>query len=408
MVATSKEDAAAAREQKRQEAIEKMLPWTLENKVSACLIIVKVPLIFIVAVIGISAETRVKMATDMSWIRWGSAMPGGKPSCYAHHLNATLRYDLGEVDIVGKLNESLGGVLDGDILSHNVSLDPLKSVADEDFCSITTKCEPSEVHSDNNGYITTGIDHLIPFALLWFIYKLLFIGVHPLDRLMKRVTPSDEGGEPPEPIFMLLTEPYFQVCTTVMKVFVKIFCYIRYRLMPNALLGALVSMSPHPKCPDIIYYKLDMVFGTACYYMIVLDIITTGGAYALAKTVLGGKLVGKWSYRFYKTGWFISCFFSNTFAIGHLIYTFGGIKEILNALRRTFKILLTMNINFTMNLDLLRLFMVVVIILEAIEFQFFIYSLICPPIIRKCCPCINLEQTPEEGADYKKVADGDA
>ena len=80
---------------------------------------------------------------------------------------------------------------------------------------------------DEPDFWSSGVEgHWIPVALMWFVYKLVFIGIHPVDRLALQIPGNPPPGpDYPEPFMKLLTEPYFQYCTGPMMVLVKILFY---------------------------------------------------------------------------------------------------------------------------------------------------------------------------------------
>jgi len=196
-------------------------------------------IIVLVTLIGLFAELRVKSLSDKTWLREGGMF--GQTSCYVDRIgnHKVGKGGLGDFKFLETLNETVfHGGLNEDMLKINATMDPLAAMGHEDFCNVRF---PEGADPDNpkvlcvgldtlyvpHWSITRGIDHFIPFALLWFIYKLLYIGVQPVDRMVWMA--SGSGAEKPEPIFKLLTEPYYRRCTFFMQLVAKLFYYFRYR-----------------------------------------------------------------------------------------------------------------------------------------------------------------------------------
>lgn len=375
-----------------------LLPWNFDSQLALGFAVIKVPLICLVAFIGVFAEQSLKALTQQSWLRYGSGFLLLRTStgCYAHEVQAHLsKASIMKVGLVDVINKTvLGGHLQGDVWKSNVTLDPL-ALAHPDTCEVDmTTCR---VHSlPHPSFFTGGIDHVIPFALIWFVYKILFIGVHPIDRIAIKIAGDPPPGpEYPEPLMRLITEPYFQFCTTPMNILVKVLCYLRYKLMPNALLGALASMHDmSPQCPRIIYYKMDPWYGTACYFMCIVDLLCIGGAYGLAKRGMNGRLIGRWRYRLWKTLWLVSSILVANFAIGAAIRTFGGFMAVMRAIGSALTMCLKIDFSVHLDLDILRVMTFIIIFLEAVELWFLIISVLGPrfwPVFFEQVPCFNHE-----------------
>eukprot|EP00416_Gambierdiscus_australes_P045806 CAMPEP_0171100030 /NCGR_PEP_ID=MMETSP0766_2-20121228/52711_1 /TAXON_ID=439317 /ORGANISM="Gambierdiscus australes, Strain CAWD 149" /LENGTH=519 /DNA_ID=CAMNT_0011559779 /DNA_START=21 /DNA_END=1580 /DNA_ORIENTATION=+ len=383
-----KEEAARQKEEERQvqkaRFLEGMLPWTFETQVTAYLGMIKVPIICFVAVLGICTENHLKSSTKQSWLRPGSLAIGSQTSCYVHHLTKeTQHHSLIDFDLVGSINKTLlSGHLHGDIFTSNITLDP--GFGHHDTCNVDLNtCRVRGL--DHPSYYRGGVDHFIPFALIWFIYKILFIGVHPIDRIaLKLAGDPPVGPDYPEPLMKLITEPYFQFCTTPMQVVVKVLCYLRYKLMPNALLGALASMHDmSPKCPRIVYYRMDSFFGTACYFQCIIDLFGIVGVYVMAKVKMDGQLIGRWRYRMWKTFWLISSIFVTFNAINAALYTFGGIGEILRAIGSCFVIVLKLNFSLHLGVDVMRVMNYIIMLLEFLELLFLITGVLYPKLFKR-------------------------
>lgn len=358
-----------------------MLPWNLEARIAAVLACIKIPFILFVAYVGLRAENHLKTMTKVSWYREGSGTMDGiwsllmtaKTGCYAH-----LMYDhLPHHNLISI------GVEDTGMLS-NATFDPL-NLGNPDTCEVNQRtCKVRG--QPHPGYFTGGIDHMVSFSLLWLVYKIIFIGLHPVDRLALKIAGDPEPGPNyPEPLMKLLTEPYFQKCTMVMQVLVKFLFYFRYKMMPNALLGALASMHDmRPWCPKVVYYKFSPVYGNLCYFMCVLDILSLFGAYAYVKFKMDGKVIGKNRYRGWKTGWLISASIWAFVAVWASFRTFGGLFQIVKAVfTAMFTIFFRFSLTFKLNLDMLRILTYAIFFFEGLELFSFIAIIVGPRVAPK-------------------------
>ena len=87
----------------------------------------------------------------------------------------------------------LSGHLHGDIWKSNVTLDLLAVTGRPDTCEVDSR-SCMAVGLDEPEFWSSGVaGHWIPVALMWFIYKLVFIGIHPVDRLALQIP----GNPPP-------------------------------------------------------------------------------------------------------------------------------------------------------------------------------------------------------------------
>mmetsp|Transcript_49178 Transcript_49178/g.97731 ORF Transcript_49178/g.97731 Transcript_49178/m.97731 type:complete len:421 (+) Transcript_49178:82-1344(+) len=366
------------------DVFQKMLPWGFESKLAGILGCIKFPFICLVAGIGLYAENHLKEMTKESWARTGNVdlLWGGQIGCYDHELWETVpQKKLIDFGLAEKLNQSLlHGHLQGDIWTSNstTDIDPFK-IGRADACGIDLKtCTVKGLHKP--GFFTGGIDHLFSFSLIWFVYKLVFVGIHPVDRLVLLIKGNPAPGpDYPQPLLKLLTEPYFQSCTTPMQVLVKFLFYFRYKMMPNTLLGALASMhSMAPRCPRIVYYKMSPVFGNTVYFMCLLDIFGLAGCYAYVVYKMDGKIVGRWRYRLWKTCWLISAIFFAYFAIYAALMTFGGIGAIIKEMFYALVIVVRLDFTIQINLDLLRILTMIVIFFECLELLCLLIVIIGP------------------------------
>eukprot|EP00418_Pyrodinium_bahamense_P098685 CAMPEP_0179031158 /NCGR_PEP_ID=MMETSP0796-20121207/10927_1 /TAXON_ID=73915 /ORGANISM="Pyrodinium bahamense, Strain pbaha01" /LENGTH=415 /DNA_ID=CAMNT_0020727343 /DNA_START=36 /DNA_END=1283 /DNA_ORIENTATION=+ len=363
--------------------IQAMLPWGFETKLAVVLGVIKFPFICLVAFIGIYAENHLKEMTETSWLRYGNGefWFGTKTGCYAHEIRAGIpKHSLLDIGLFDAINGTLlGGHLQGDVWRSNATLDPLAVGGHPDACELDFKtCQVKGL--PHPSYWSGGIDHLISFALIWLIYKLVFIGVHPIDRFALQLAGNPPlGPNYPEPLMKLITEPYFQFCTTPMQVVVKVLFYFRYKMMPNALLGALASlhdMAPH--CPKIIYYKMDPRYGTFCYFLCVVDLFGIVGSYVYARIKMDGQLIGRWRYRIWKTLWLISAMFFAYIAVWAAVYTFGGLRAVLQAMLSALAIIFKLDFSLRLNLDLLRVMTFLILFFEGLELIFLIITIVGP------------------------------
>lgn len=367
--------------------IQAMLPWGFESKLALSMAVVKIPFMVLVAVVGMYSESHLKEMTQTTWLRYGNSnwLWGGKVGCYAHRIMETVpKKTLIEFGLVSAFNNSLmGGRLRTDVWKSNssVEVDPL-NIGHKDTCEVDLR--NCRVHGlQHPGFFTGGIDHFFSFAVIWLIYKVLFIGLHPIDRLVLKMKGDPPAGPAyPEPLVKLLTEPYFQFCTTWMQVIVKCLFYFRYKMMPNTLLGALASMhSLEPDCPRIVYYRMSPRFGNLCYFLCLLDLVSISGAYAYCKVKMDGRLIGKWRYRIWKTGWLASALFFTYLAIKATMMTFGGIIPMIHAIFATFFVLLfRLDFSFSLNLDLLRVMTFLILFFEAMELAFLVATILGPKV----------------------------
>lgn len=363
--------------QERLQRLEGMLPWGFESKLAACLGVVKVPLVLFVAFIAVKAENHLKWTVEETWYRYGESdgirhiFTEKKTGCYVHKLKE-------HVPHFGPFNYVIGS---GEVVKTNITLDPFK-LGRPDSCEVDRMaCATKDLA--HPGYWTGGINHIVSFGIIWLIYKLVFIGIHPIDRLALLIKGSPPvGPDYPEPLMKLMTEPYFQKCTTPMMALVKVLFYFRYKMMPNTLLGALVTMHDmKPECPRLLYYKMSPAYGNACYFLCLVDLVSMVGAYVYIKMAMGGQLIGRWRYRAWKTVWLISAAAYTFVAIWATFRTFGGIPSIFRAiLGALFVITLNFRLAFTMGLDTLKVMAFVIFTFEFIELSFLLVVIVGPKV----------------------------
>lgn len=358
-------------ETERTRKIEAMLPWGFESKLAFRLAFIKIPFMLIITIIGMAAEYHLKTKTTESWFRygkgdssdhWWSLLLEDQTGCYAHKLDAVTP------------SKTLLQGPDG--LHVNATLDPLH-LGDGDTCEVDlNRCRFKRKGLSHAGFFNGGIDHLVSFALLWFVYKVVFIGIHPVDRIAR------DHLDAPEPLMKLMTEPYFQHCTTPMTLIVKFLFYFRYKMMPNTLLGALASLHDlAPECPNMVNYRMSPEYGNICYYLCIVDLFSVGVFYIYVRLKMEGKLIGKWRYRLWKIVWLVSAVMFGFVAMWASYRTFGGLMGIINTVISSLcAVALSFRFSFQINLDLLRVLVFLVFTFEILELTFLVITILGPKV----------------------------
>jgi len=136
----------------------------------------------------------------------------------------------------------------------------------------TPQCYPDD--NDLEQQETSVFEMLPPAAAVWMVYKILFIGVNPVDMLVNKLFPERNTM-----LFQQLTEPTMACFPAAVKsvelFFVKIGGFFRYKIVPNSLLYALASIRPHPDCFDNhIIYRWDRRWGWFTHYYVLADLVT--------------------------------------------------------------------------------------------------------------------------------------
>lgn len=344
------------------------LPWEGENKVIAMFAFLKIPLIFFVGFFGLFAE---RQLDDLTKERWSRSALSGQPSCYVHKLDMDRAPKHTEWSLVQFINDTFMGGRMGEPKVLTVA-DLTLEVASRDLCGFDAHCKPDSTVSLNSG--AGGMQHVISFSSLWFLYKIMYIGVHPVDRLVTRFIDVP-------PLLKLLTEPYFRPpCTKLMALAVKALFYLRYKVMPNLLLGALATLESHPACDQLVFYKMDWFWGNLMYYMICIDLFLTAALYGLG-VYYGANPVGTWRYRAYKTVWFLSGFFPGVFVFFEVMTT--SQWNIFKLIRFTFRCTFTFDISFAFYIDILQLFLFFISVFEFVEFVAFVCQILCPKFLER-------------------------
>jgi len=392
------EEAKERRAQARAEVLERLLPWEVENKLAALFTLVKVPLIVFVGVFGYLGENQVKELTVARWSRGVLAASG--PSCFVHKLDASRMPEHTEYSLIQWMNQTfMGGRLGA---KKKVKLvDATLEVAGRDLCGFDERCRPTDVLSKSTRS-SGGVQHAGSFALIWMFFKLAFIGIHPIDRIARKTCDRP-------PVLKLLTEPHFQICEIPMAMLVKVLFLFRYRIMPNALLTAILTVETHPVCPEIIYYKMDWFWGTVTLYAIWADLLITISCY-VAAWVKNTSLVGTWKYRTYKTMWFFSSIFPGIFVMFDVLTTVQW--NVFKLFRLTFRVVLTFDVTFAFYIDFLQVFIFLISVLEVVEFTTFVMQLLCPKVLARCGLMEKLEFLDRFGdwgaPDQEEIPDSDS
>mmetsp|Transcript_56909 Transcript_56909/g.132661 ORF Transcript_56909/g.132661 Transcript_56909/m.132661 type:complete len:441 (+) Transcript_56909:114-1436(+) len=396
----AKEDKKRAKEEELQ---MELLPWNTGDYIKITLFLfIKLPFILSVGILATIVEVQVKNVNLRSWHR---PTLGKGPSCFVTELrkeifnyNTTLNdifIDLGVGPIYNESNLVLGNS------SHHWNFTLTES--DEcgiakDNCSISTEANLVE----DNGWF--GLHHggiafgyFFPFAALWMLYKLVWIPLWPVDRFALYMAKGQDP--PPQPVFRLVTQPYFQVCSKFLQVLMMILNMLRYVFLPNYLLLPLTSLHAVDGCPEghaLVYYRMDWIFGQAAYIWLIIDFVSVIGAYCFFKFVYGGKVIGTWIYRFYKLCWLVSCFTAITLFIMNLAFNFD-----MNLFRGlNFAILLTLDFNrlFHYSIDMLAFMAGANYTMEFLSLTYTIGGFLLPICCAKV-PCVKKFFVKERPAD---------
>lgn len=220
--------------------------------------------------------------------------------------------------------------------------------------------------------------HRIPLAMLWGFYKLLFVGIHPVDRITRKLFGM-------KPYLKLLTEPHMQrswfgICRVFFIVVVKGFWYLRYKFLPNVLVTALATMHMHPFCTNLLTYRYDWFWGECIYVWICLDTIVHGLLY-YKMSMTDDNMIGSWKYRVYKVFWFLSNLFVLFLAVSCWMATVQW--NPLQFVRFCLELSFTFDISFAFYVDFLQAFLFLIVFLETLEFWSFILQILCPKMAAK-------------------------
>jgi len=270
---------------------------------------------------------------------------------------------------------------------------------EEDRCELKKDRKDNEVKHDQLDLEAQPFLNHLPYlgpCLVWAIYKLTFLPVHPIDRIALAVAGNPVPG--PEPVFKLLTEPNFQTCHGVMGAFVTVFKIFRYSLLPNALLVPLLSIGRHPDCENWIYYDIDTWFGKTIYYWCVYDFMVSVGAYIFGKTVLNGVLVGTWKYRLYKSYWFMTTLWPFWLFWADFISLFNW--KFWEGIALSLKVIMTFNLNVDFTVDFVQWLGTMNLVLDSLTFTIMVLSLLLPKTLKALdghASSIELKDTGKKG-----------
>lgn len=387
-----------AKELEQREALQmKLLPWGFGDYVKMFLfMVIKFPFILAIGLVATAVEVQVKAVNTRSWHR--PTFSSG-PSCFVTELSEDLfsfNTSINELAIragYGPLYNESKLVVGNSSAWFNYTLTETDHCGlDPDHCSIPDKTLDDGNLVEDNGWMNSGhggIDFgfYFPFASLWMLYKLVWIPLWPVDRIASKC--AGNVHPPPQPIFRLVTQPYFQKCTGFMQGLTMILNMLRYVFLPNYLLLPLVSLVPMEHCKPgrvLIHYQMDWIFGQAAYIWLVMDFCTVVVAYAYFKFVKNGQAIGTCAYRLYKTWWLLTCFTSIILFICNLCFTFDW--NFFGGLNFAFQMIIDFNMLFKYSVDLLAFMAAANFILESLSMTYLIYGTVLPIIIQTV-PCLK-------------------
>lgn len=430
----SKEEIKAEKEaekaEKAAERNERLLPWSLEQKVAMALNPIKIPILFMVATLGSYVEYKLIKRDHETWVAplWRAG-----PTCVVNQLDEPLLNNTRLDWLNGKLNKTLYPI----IHRINQSLENSSSNITEngnrrfyfadwgtlvhfkvDHCGITDDCRLEKDESGNNvleemnegektfSALSKWRVPLLTYSLLWAVYKFVFLPFHPVDRAFRLVMGSQaSGGPPPEPIFKLLTEPFFSESCPGAFVFNKVSMIgkiIRYSMLPNSLLLPIISLRSVEKCDKYIHYTYDTYLGGFIYFFILVDLVSVFGMYIIGITVKGGKCISTPLYRCYKTIWFLSLFTAITLFISDLFIVLN--MRFWEGIRIQFRLFFTIVLSPNYSLDILQVLGSVSIFFDALQFTIMIFSFLCPHLLKRVPGMAGLMK--DENADNNPNQDG--
>jgi len=399
---------------------------------------VKIPFIIIAGVLGSVVEIKIGLVTEKSWYRgfWKTG-----PECVVHQAdydklivsttdNDKLSAVVDKIDsvfkpVVDKVNSTAYRVsnctsvrvnanltatrcdlLNGPLFNFSFSQDMCGVEFNGQGCSSNEELgqilEPVE-EGDSVGVMKT-IPY-VPYALIWMIFKLVWIPGYYIDRIARLAAGS---GPPPEPMLKLISEPTCDKTgkcgamgppLTILGIVSKV---IRFSLLPNTLILPLTSMRFVEQCRDkYIIYSQDVSIGFWVYCWLLADLVTMIILYVVAKTVLGGQALSKMWYRCYKTISIFTTLIALNLFFFDLICCFKlrfwqGIAIIL-------QLVFTLNLSFDVTLDIAKTVANAVVFFDALQFIIMIMSILCPKMLARAPVPEWLQEWTAQPDDIKSV-----
>jgi len=419
-------ERAAEAQEKEDALLEILLPWHFEQKVAVALSFFKVPLILLVLVLGTAAHYEMLAITPEHQRYWRPTLEKG-PSCVLLHIDKRalkgsyshnftdfiLEYTNINKDwlreykfrpfesVVGNLSEYRPwGEADQcgihPAVEHEKQWEKAKKHKNQQkmnhICNITLNdhinAQKPDLYQDGSWF--NYVKWAIPYPVIWAFYRLMFLGVHPLDRFLRRQIRQ------PQPVWKLITEPYFQICTFPMKILVAIFVFIRYKMLPNVMLSPYSTLKVHPDCNELVYYAEDHWSTPSCFILLIVELIGTLGMYLVGFTVLNSKLVGTWLYRFWKLVWILSAPWFVAAFMWQALTTFD--YNILAGFAVMLELSFDFDGTFDISIDILQFLIMAVNIMDFVQLLVFILGLIIPRVF----PHLSDYQKPER-TDYQKL-----
>jgi len=419
---TKEEQEAAKKEEEeriQEERNERLLPWNLEQKVAVVLNPVKIPFIIIAGLLGSVVEVKIGALAQDTWYRgfWGTG-----PECVVHradykklrvsthdndNLNAvTSRLDELFAPVATIINSSahkiaLGGcttvtednmtttrcdMLNGPLFKLTFEADN----CDVKFDAVTEQCtsenELSEILSRAEEGESVGVMNRIPYvpyALIWMIFKLVWIPGYYIDRAARL---ASRGGSPPEPMLKLISEPTCDKtgkcgeAGTMLSKLGVVSKVIRFSLLPNTLILPLTSMRFVTQCrEDYIIYSQDASFGFTIYCWLLCDLVGMIALYAVAQTVLGGQALEKMWYRCYKTISIFPTLIAMNLFIIDIACSFKW--RFWQGIRIVLQLMFTLELSFDVTLDIAKTVANAVVLFDILQFTIMIMSIFCPKLL---------------------------
>mmetsp|Transcript_47887 Transcript_47887/g.95233 ORF Transcript_47887/g.95233 Transcript_47887/m.95233 type:complete len:479 (-) Transcript_47887:236-1672(-) len=399
------EQARLEKEEKAAERNEKMLPWSLEQKVAMGLNPIKIPILIVVAILGSWVELSLVATKHETWV---AGVWRGGPTCYVNELDGPLLNSTRLDWLSDWLNETMYPFIN----AINKSLENSSNVTENgnrrvyfwesktflhfpiDHCGITDNCsvedDPGDemypVGSEPYGLAYWRIPY-VTYSLLWAVYKFVFLPFHPVDRFYRMV--SGKASEHPEPVFKLLTEPYFssKLCggdggkvnkgLNIVSMVGKI---IRYSLLPNSLLLPVITLRSRRECPHLIAYTMDSKMGGIIYFWILTDLVTVFAVYVLG-IAKGGKCIATCFYRAYKFIWFSGLGIALTLFIIDFILVFNW--NFLAGLRLQLRLFFTIVLSPNLTINFLQVLGFASIFFDSLQFTIMVMSFLCPHLLKR-------------------------